>query len=125
MDTLVEIIKYLQRLQAYKLINYKRMLLIPELQDSFVRFIAGETLTQITDDGELLIPQSLYRAWIDKIETHGFDTEIDIKKYKALSCSECELSFVLPIDCNDSLCPVCSSKDHLTPKASCINPWRK
>jgi len=123
MDTLVELFRYAQRLKAYPYINFKRLLLIPELQNDFVHFIAGETLTRITNDGELFIPQSLYFAWIDKIATHGFDTEIDLKKYKALICSECELSFVLPLDCNDLLCPVCSSKEHLIPKASCINPW--
>ena len=111
MDTLVELFRYTQRLQSYPYINHKRLLLIPELYDDFAHFITGQTIMSITDDRELLMPQSLYFAWINKIVTRGFDTEIDLKKYISLICPECSLPFVLPFDCDDSRCPVCSSKN--------------
>jgi|ERR1035437_1271952 hypothetical protein len=113
MDTLVEIFRYAQRLQIYPYINFKRLLLIPELQNDLVCFITGEPLTEITHKGELLVPQRLYCDWINKIVTHGYDAEIDLKKYKALICAECGLPFVLPLDCANSRCPICSDGDHV------------
>lgn len=40
-------------------------------------FIVGETLTM--RDGRLVIGKNLYKQWLNKIRTKGFDYEIDFK----------------------------------------------
>ena len=45
----------------------------PDLQN----FIVGETLTM--REGKLVIGNNLYKEWLDKIRTRGFDYEIDFK----------------------------------------------
>ena len=122
-DITIELFKYLQRLQQYPLVNHKR-LLFPELRSDLLHFIAGETLTKITDDGELLIPQSLYSAWIEKLKTQGFDMAIELSKYKVFLCPERGEMFIQQPDCDISLCPVCFNKDYMKPKDSCINPHK-
>lgn len=46
----------------------------PDLQ----KFIVGETLT--TRNGKLVIGNNLYKKWLMKIKTKGFDYEIDWKQ---------------------------------------------
>jgi len=41
-------------------------------------FIIGETLTMI--DGKIIIGHKLYRRWLQKLNTTGFDYEIDWKQ---------------------------------------------
>ena len=42
------------------------------------KFITGETLTM--QEGKILIGRNLYKKWLMKIRTKGFDYEIDWKQ---------------------------------------------
>lgn len=74
MDVL-ELFIYINKLREQPFITTMQL---PEvLYKDFNCFIAGHTLTKMTDSGEPLIPQSLYNEWLDKLNTKGFDYVID------------------------------------------------
>jgi len=77
MDVL-DLFNYLIKLKQLKLVDIRYL---PEvLHKDFIRFIAGNTISQITEDGKPLIPQSLYVEWLKKLNTDGFDYPIDCKQ---------------------------------------------
>lgn len=63
------------------LVNKDRILL-DDLQSQFkpdlMTFLKGETLSMI--DGKVVIGVNLYKKWLNKIRTKGFDYEIDFKR---------------------------------------------
>ena len=74
----LDLFAYLIKLKNIKLIDIRYL---PEvLHKDFQRFIVGHTLTQKTEDGKPLIPQSLYTEWIEKLNTKGFDYSFDCRK---------------------------------------------
>jgi len=50
----------------------------PEFQPDLFNFIVGRTLNM--ENGRILIGRNLYSWWLKKINTRGFDYEIDFKK---------------------------------------------
>jgi hypothetical protein len=70
-----------QRLEALKSLSQKDTIVLDDLRDEFrpdiKRFIVGETLSM--RDGKIVIGNNLYRRWLHKIQTKGFDYEIDFK----------------------------------------------
>jgi hypothetical protein len=73
----LDLFAYLIKLKQLEFIEIR---FIPEaLQKDFVNFIAGNTLTRITDDRKPLIPRNLYNLWIAKLNTTGFDYSFDCK----------------------------------------------
>jgi hypothetical protein len=65
----------------YKL-SHKNMIFLDDVQEEFrtdlQHFIVGETLTM--QQGKLVIGNNLYKKWLEKIGTKGFDYEIDFKR---------------------------------------------
>lgn len=49
-----------------------------QLKSDLQNFIVGETLTM--RDGKLIIGNNLYKKWLLKLNTKGFDYEIDWKQ---------------------------------------------
>ena len=49
-----------------------------QLKADLQKFIVGETLTM--RDGKLIIGNNLYKKWLLKLNTKGFDYEIDWKQ---------------------------------------------
>lgn len=49
-----------------------------QFRSDLLKFITGETLS--TQDGKLAIGSTLYKKWLTKIRTKGFDYEIDWKQ---------------------------------------------
>ena len=49
-----------------------------EFRIDLQNFIVGETLTM--RDGKLVIGHNLYKKWLSKVNTKGFDYEIDWKR---------------------------------------------
>ncbi|WP_295123006.1 hypothetical protein [uncultured Chitinophaga sp.] len=49
----------------------------PEFRNDLRTFITGETLS--LKEGKLVIGRNLYKKWLEKIQAHGFDYEIDFK----------------------------------------------
>ena len=73
----LDLFDYLIKLKQLEFIEIR---FIPEaLQKDFVNFIAGNTLTHITDDRKPLIPRNLYNLWVTKLKTSGFDYSFDCK----------------------------------------------
>lgn len=52
-----------------------------EFRADLQSFIVGETLTM--QDGKIIIGNNLYNRWLRKLDTKGFDYEIDFKSYIA------------------------------------------
>jgi hypothetical protein len=48
-----------------------------EFRSDLQSFVIGETMT--LRNGKLVIGRPLYKRWLDKIRTRGFDYEIDFK----------------------------------------------
>lgn len=70
-----------ERIDAlYSLVN-KETIFLDDLRNEFKpdlqSFIVGETLSMV--DGKLVIGRNLYKKWLQKINTKGFDYEIDFK----------------------------------------------
>jgi len=70
-----------ERIDAlYRLVN-KETIFLDDLRNEFKpdlqSFIVGETLSMV--DGKLVIGRNLYKKWLQKINTKGFDYEIDFK----------------------------------------------
>lgn len=49
-----------------------------QLRSDLQNFIVGETLTM--RDGKIVIGHNLYKWWLKKLDTKGFDFEIDWKQ---------------------------------------------
>lgn len=49
-----------------------------QLKADLQKFIVGETLTML--DGKIVIGNNLYERWLLKLNTKGFDYEIDWKQ---------------------------------------------
>jgi hypothetical protein len=49
-----------------------------QLKADLQKFIVGETLTM--QDGKIVIGNNLYKRWLLKLNTKGFDYEIDWKQ---------------------------------------------
>lgn len=49
-----------------------------QLRSDLQNFIVGETL--IMRDGKIVIGHNLYKWWLEKLDTKGFDFEIDWKQ---------------------------------------------
>jgi hypothetical protein len=68
-----------ERIDALRRLSDKGELYLDDLRDEFRRdlqsFIIGETLSM--RDGRLVIGNNLYKQWLNKIKTKGFDYEID------------------------------------------------
>ncbi|WP_315815329.1 hypothetical protein [Paraflavitalea speifideaquila] len=63
-------------------LSKKNTILLEDVQKEFradlQKFIVGETLSMM--DGKLVIGNNLYKKWLEKISTRGFDYEIDWKQ---------------------------------------------
>ena len=70
-----------ERIDALRRLSGKTVLYLDDLREEFRQdlqsFIVGETLT--IRNGRLVIGNNLYKQWLDKIRTRGFDYEIDFK----------------------------------------------
>ena len=49
-----------------------------QLKSDLQNFIVGETLTM--REGKIVVGNNLYRWWLEKLNTRGFDYEIDWKE---------------------------------------------
>jgi hypothetical protein len=49
----------------------------PAFRQDLQNFIVGETLS--IRDGKIVIGNKLYKMWLEKLRTKGFDYEIDFK----------------------------------------------
>lgn len=79
MDGLTVISESLSALQD--LLKKERIFLddVPkQLKADLQNFIVGETLTML--DGKIVIGNNLYKKWLLKLNTKGFDYEIDWKE---------------------------------------------
>jgi hypothetical protein len=60
---------------------HKDFIFLDDLQEEFrpdlQNYIVGATLSM--NGGKLVIGNNLYKAWLNKIKTRGFDYEIDFK----------------------------------------------
>jgi hypothetical protein len=63
-------------------LSKKEIIFLEDLQKEFrpdlQSFIVGETLSM--RDGKLAIGKNLYKKWLTKLRTRGFDYEIDFKR---------------------------------------------
>ncbi|WP_217606908.1 hypothetical protein [Chitinophaga sp. GbtcB8] len=70
-----------ENIDALWILSRKDTIFLNDLQQEFRRdlqtFIVGETLYM--KDGKLVIGNNLYKRWLEKIQAHGFDYEIDFK----------------------------------------------
>lgn len=70
-----------ESIDALWTLSKKDMIFLNDLQQEFrpdlQTFIVGETLYM--KDGQLVIGNNLYKRWLEKIQTRGFDYEIDFK----------------------------------------------
>lgn len=68
-----------ERIDALRRLSDKDDIFLDDLREEFRKdlqnFIVGETLTM--RNGKLVIGNNLYKHWLDKIRTKGFDYEID------------------------------------------------
>jgi len=70
-----------EKIDALRRLSAKDGIYLDDLEKEFKQdlqsFIVGETLTMRS--GKLVIGKNLYKQWLDKIRTKGFDYEIDFK----------------------------------------------
>ena len=70
-----------ERIDALRRLSDKDEVCMDDLREEFRHdlqsFIVGETLTM--RDGRLVIGNNLYKQWLNKIRTKGFDYEIEFK----------------------------------------------
>ncbi|GAA3926564.1 hypothetical protein GO495_04720 [Chitinophaga oryziterrae] len=70
-----------ERIDALSTLSQKETIFLNDLQQEFKldlqNFIIGETLYM--KEGKLVIGNNLYKKWLEKIQAHGFDYEIDFK----------------------------------------------
>jgi len=71
-----------ERINALQSLSGKGTIYLEDLRQEFRQdlqnFITGETLT--IQKGKLVIGNNLYKRWLEKIRTKGFDYEIDWKQ---------------------------------------------
>jgi hypothetical protein len=79
MDELVFISESIGALQG---LSKKKTIFFDDVQQKFRKdlqnYIVGETLS--IRDGKLIVGNNLYKKWLLKIRTKGFDYEIDFKQ---------------------------------------------
>ena len=70
-----------ERIEALRRLSSKDHIYLDDLREEFRKdlqsFIVGETLS--IHNKKLVIGSKLYRQWLEKIRTKGFDYEIDFK----------------------------------------------
>jgi len=70
-----------ERINALRSLSDKGEVFLEDLREEFRQdlqsFIVGETLTM--RNGKLVIGSNLYKQWLNKIRTKGFDYEIAFK----------------------------------------------
>lgn len=70
-----------ENIDALWSLSHKNVIFLDDLPSIFTHdlqtFIAGETLYM--RDGKIVVGHNLYRKWLEKIQTKGFDYEIDFK----------------------------------------------
>jgi hypothetical protein len=70
-----------ESMAALKQLDQKEIIFFDDVPEKFRpdlhNFIVGETLTMM--DGKIVIGHNLYRWWLRKLNTKGFDYEIDFK----------------------------------------------
>jgi glutaredoxin-related protein len=70
-----------ERINALRSLSDKNLIHFDDLRQEFRQdlqsFIVGETLS--VRDGKVVIGNNLYKRWLEKIRTKGFDYEIDFK----------------------------------------------
>ncbi|NII29280.1 hypothetical protein HB364_29645 [Pseudoflavitalea sp. X16] len=71
-----------ERIDALWTLANKDTIFLDDLRKEFRQdlqdFIVGETLTM--REGKLVIGNNLYKRWLEKLNTKGFDYEIDFKQ---------------------------------------------
>lgn len=76
-----QLISFANKLDVLWLLSQKEIIFLDDLQQEFKpdlqTFIVGETLSM--KDGKLVVGRNLYKRWLEKIRTRGFDYEIDFK----------------------------------------------
>lgn len=70
-----------EKLNALWELSQKEFIFLDDLElkfkDDLQNFIAGETLYM--KDGKVVIGKNLYKKWLQKLQSRGFDYEIDFK----------------------------------------------
>ena len=70
-----------EKIDALWNLSKKEIIFLDDLQQEFKRdlqtFVMGETLRM--KDGKVVIGNNLYKRWLTKVKTCGFDYEIDFK----------------------------------------------
>lgn len=70
-----------ERINALQALSGKSTIYLEDVREEFrldlQTFIMGETLSM--REGKLVIGNNLYKRWLNKINTKGFDYEIDFK----------------------------------------------
>lgn len=70
-----------EKIEALWKLSQKEIILLDDLEQKFKpdlqSFITGETLH--IKEGKLVVGRNLYKRWLEKIRTRGFDYEIDFK----------------------------------------------
>jgi hypothetical protein len=70
-----------ERLDALRHLSTRDVVYLDDLREEFRKdlqtFIVGETLTM--RDNKVVIGRNLYKQWLDKLKTMGFDYEIHFK----------------------------------------------
>jgi len=70
-----------EKLNALWALSQKESIFLDDLElkfkDDLQNFIAGETL--YLKDGRVVIGKNLYKKWLQKLQSKGFDYEIDFK----------------------------------------------
>jgi hypothetical protein len=79
MDKLAAISESIQLLHN---LSDKRAIFLDDIQQEFrsdlQHYISGATLS--LQEGKVVVGSKLYKEWLEKIRTQGFDYEIDFKK---------------------------------------------
>ena len=70
-----------EKLNTLWALSQKESIFLDDLEmkfkDDLQNFIAGETL--YLKDGKVVIGKNLYKKWLQKLQSKGFDYEIDFK----------------------------------------------
>lgn len=70
-----------EKLNTLWTLSQKEFIFLDDLElkfkDDLQNFIAGETL--YLRDGKVVVGKNLYKKWLQKLQSKGFDYEIDFK----------------------------------------------
>lgn len=70
-----------EKLNTLWTLSQKEFIFLDDLElkfkDDLQNFIAGETL--YLKDGKVVVGKNLYKKWLQKLQSKGFDYEIDFK----------------------------------------------